>query len=46
MQFILPVVLEGTVRILTRVRVVLGQCNNCLSNNKSLGVKHFSIVFG
>ena len=46
MRFILSVVLERTVRFLTTVDVVLEEYNNCLPNNKWLGVKHVSIVFG
>ena len=46
MWFILSVVLKRTVRFLTTVNVVLEEYNNGLSNNKWLGVKHISIVFG
>ena len=46
MQFILSVVLERTVRFLTTDDVMSEEYNNCLPNNKCLGVKHVSIVFG
>ena len=45
MRFILLVVLERTVRFLTTVDFVLEEYNNCMPNNKWLGVKHVSIVF-
>ena len=45
MQFILSVVLERTVRFLATVDFVLEEYNNCLPNNKRLGVKHVSIVY-
>ena len=38
--------LERMVRFLTTTDVVLRECNNCLPNNKWLGVKHVLIVFG
>ena len=43
---IFSVVLERTVRFVTIVDVVLEKFNNYQSNNKWLGVKHVSIVFG
>ena len=46
MRFILSVVLERAVRFLTIVDVVLKEYNNCVPNNRWLGVKHVSIVFG
>ena len=46
MWFILSVMLERTVRFLTAVDVMLEEYNNCLPNDKWLGVKHVSIVFG
>ena len=45
-RFILSVVLERTVTFLTTGDVGLDECTNYLSNNKWLGVKHISIVFG
>ena len=42
----LSVVLEKTVTFLTTVDVVSEEYNNYLPNNKLLGVKHVSIVFG
>ena len=45
MQFILSVVLERTVKFLATVDFVLEEYNNCLPNNKRLGVKHVSIVY-
>ena len=45
-KLLLIVVLERTVTFLTTVDVGLDECNNYLSNNKWLGVKHISIVFG
>ena len=42
----LSVELERTVRFLTAVDVVLEEYSNSLPNNKWLGVKHVSIVFG
>ena len=46
MRFMLSGVLEKTDRFLTTVDVVLEEHNNYLPNNKLLGVKHVSIVFG
>ena len=46
MRFILSVMLERMVRFLTTVYVVLHEYSNCLPNNKWLGVKQVSIVFG
>ena len=34
------------IRFLSTVDVMLEEYNNCLPNNKWLGVKHASIVFG
>ena len=45
-RFILSVVLHRKFRFLTTVDVVLKEYNNCLPNNKWLGVKHVLIVFG
>ena len=42
----LSVVLERTVRFLTTIDAVLEEYNNCLPNNKWLGVKYVSIVSG
>ena len=44
MQFILSVELEGTVRFLTTLDLVLEEYNNRLPNNEWFGVKHVSIV--
>ena len=46
MWFTLSVVLERTVRFAATVDVVLEDNNSCLPNNKQLGIKHVSIVFG
>ena len=46
MGLILSVVLERRVRFLTTDDVVLEECNNCLPNNKWLGFKYVSTVFG
>ena len=46
MRFILLEALERTVRFLTTVGIVLEGDNSCLSNNKWLGAKHVSTVFG
>ena len=45
MWFILSLVPERMVRFLTTADVVLEEYDNCLPNNKLLGVKHVSVVF-
>ena len=46
MGFILSLVLKRTVRFLTIVDITLDEHNNYQPNNKWLGVKYVSIVFG
>ena len=46
MWFILSILFERTVRFVATVNVVLEGYNSCLPNNKWLGDKHVSLVFG